>query len=354
MYRWIEVKYKNLITECSYCDAKPEFILDKDTLIFICNSCCNKLSLEEYLEENHPDLHEYYIKDTKQMSGIPEYPFIIKNDTVNEINHTPFDSLDKVSDLPVSHPAKEFVDKRKIPMDWQNSIYYVDNVYEWAKKYMPIKYEKSKNAEVNTEWKNVKYDRSYNNKEQVRFWYDELYHISNLKKHEGATQLQSIVIPLCDKDNNCVGAVCRNILPEEKHLRFMRVNWVDGASYMFGLEKIDMSKTIYVMEGHIDKMFVPNSVSIGGIHFGLVWQRIIDIPFDKAVIVLDNEPDDNYTQVMYQAAIKSGYKIFIWPKHLLHKDINELALDGYTSEQIKDIIDMYTFSGEEALKRLTL
>ena len=353
MYRWIEVKYKRLIKECAWCGAKPDFLIDKYSLVFECNSCINRLSLKDYLEETNPELHQLYLNDLKQITGIPYHPIIDKNNTVNEINHTPFDNLDKVSDLEVSHPAKQFVDNRKIPSHWQEKIYYVDNVYEWAKKYMPEVLEKCKDADVEAQWHEMKFERSYNKTTQIRYWYDELINVANLKKHEKANSLHSVVIPLCDKDNNCVGAVCRNIMPEETHLRFMRVNWVQGASYMFGLEDIDMNKTIYVMEGHMDKMFVPNSVSIGGVHFGLVWQRIIDIPFDKAVIVLDNEPGDRYNQRMYGNALLAGYKVFMWPEHLHHKDINELAMDGYSSEQIKEIIDNNTFQGEEHIERLT-
>lgn len=351
MHQWIEVKYKRLITECDWCGSTPHFLLDKGTLIYVCDSCCNKLTLKDYLEENHPELYQYYLNDTKQITGIPYHPFIKKNDPQNNIDA--FSNVESIQSLPNDHIARKYLNDRKVPDHWQNSLYYTDNVLEWARKLMPEKYEKSKTAKIGVPWHEVEFDRSYNKIDQIRYWYDELYNVENLGSYNGIDDCKSIIIPLRDKENNCVGAVCRNISPDCPR-RFMRVNWVDGASYMFGLERIDFDKTIYVMEGHIDKMFVPNSVSVGGIHFGLVWQRIIDVPFEKVVIVLDNEPGDRYTTRMYGNAIKSGYKIFVWPKHLTHKDINELALDGYTSEQIKDIIDSNTFQGEEALKRLTL
>ena len=60
------------------------------------------------------------------------------------------------------------------------------------------------------------------------------------------------------------------------------MSWSDESGFVYGLDTIDISKTIYVMEGQFDSMFIPNSVALGSMHFDLINKHL---PGEDVVIV---------------------------------------------------------------------
>jgi hypothetical protein len=50
--------------------------------------------------------------------------------------------------------------------------------------------------------------------------------------------------------------------------------------------------------------------------------------------------------------IDLGYKVCIWPDHILEKDINDMILSGLSSSVIEHIIDQNTYDGLEATMKL--
>ena len=48
-----------------------------------------------------------------------------------------------------------------------------------------------------------------------------------------------------------------------------------------------------------------------------------------------------------------GSDIVIWPKHIMHKDINDMILADHSIEEVKNIIKENTFSGLIASTKLS-
>ena len=71
------------------------------------------------------------------------------------------------------------------------------------------------------------------------------------------------------------------------------------------------------------------------------------------VLVYDNEPRNKDIVKQIEKSIGKGYKVCLFPENVNGKDINEMILNGLTSEQIKSIIDTNTFSGLEAKLKFT-
>ena len=119
---------------------------------------------------------------------------------------------------------------------------------------------------------------------------------------------------------------------------------------VYGLDTADFSRTVYVLEGPLDSLFLPNAIATAG---GDLVSAVNTFPKDKLVIVYDNEPRSRETVKKIDKAIMQGYNVCIWPDNLDAKDINDMVLLGLSSEFIKHIIDTHTYRDLAAKVALT-
>ena len=114
---------------------------------------------------------------------------------------------------------------------------------------------------------------------------------------------------------------------------------------IYGLDRVDYSKRIYVVEGPIDSLFLPNTIAVSGASFDTPIIRSI---LPNATIVMDNEPRNKEIVKQLAKYIKLGYNVCMFPESTEQKDINEMILAGKTPDEIINIINTNTFSGVEA------
>lgn len=105
----------------------------------------------------------------------------------------------------------------------------------------------------------------------------------------------------------------------------------------FGMDRADLSKTVYVLEGPIDSLLVPNAVAMG------TSNRSVNIP--DRVMVYDNQPRNEEIVKIMSKTIDAGEKIVIWPQDVGEKDVNEMLAAG---RDPVSIIKSRTFSGMRA------
>jgi hypothetical protein len=115
---------------------------------------------------------------------------------------------------------------------------------------------------------------------------------------------------------------------------------------IYNLHKVDKSKTIYVTEGPIDSLFLPNSIAVGGSDF----TKIDDSLKENAVLIYDNEPRNGEILKKLNHVIELGFSVCIWNDRRVNdlKDINEMILNGLTNDEVVDIIDNCTYTGLSA------
>jgi len=79
------------------------------------------------------------------------------------------------------------------------------------------------------------------------------------------------------------------------------------------------------------------------------WREIPEeLQKKNLIFVLDNEPrNKQVTEIMLQI-VKEGYKICIWPKNIIEKDINEMIMHGYKQQELKSIILKNSYDNLEA------
>ena len=134
-------------------------------------------------------------------------------------------------------------------------------------------------------------------------------------------------------------------------LRYLTMKFLEDVPLIYNLNKVDKTKTIYVTEGPIDSLFLPNSIAVGGSDF----KKLDDSIKDNAVIIFDNEPRSKEIIKKLKEVIDLGYKVVIWHNKRVNgiKDINDMIMDGLSQTNVLDIINTSIFDGLSAKLKLT-
>jgi hypothetical protein len=114
----------------------------------------------------------------------------------------------------------------------------------------------------------------------------------------------------------------------------------DDNKKVFGLDRIDEEKPIYVVEGPIDSLFIDNAVATADSNLQSITE-VLDK--SKVVLIFDNEPRNKEIVKQIEKAIDEHYNVVIWPEFVDDKDINDMILSDFSLDEIEDIISKNTF-----------
>jgi len=294
--------------------ARGYFLKRDGKYHYMCHNCEANRTVENFIKDVNPSLlHEYKLELLKETNDSTRSLPSAADDAADvmskfqskptfSLGSKPLRQLKAISQLHYDHPAVRYIKSRGIPSKLHYKIFYVPNGYQWAKEWLPEKFT--------LDWKGKD---------------------------------PRVVLPLVGKDKKCYGAIGRAIGSSEQ--RYLKLNWSDDSGFVYGLDSIDISKTVYVMEGQFDSMFIPNSIAVGSMAYDLVKKHL---PTEDVVIVLDNEPRSPFNVKQLQKAVDHGYKVCVWPSHIKQKDINDMILAGYDPADVKVIIDTNTHQGLKA------
>lgn len=326
---WLEHKYINLLSSrlerfsrvnantykfrCPVCgDSQKDtrktrgyVYARKGSLKFFCHNCSASMGLPWFIKTLDPTLYTEYLKERMLENGHKDetQAFVDKMKTPVFVKNTGLKDLKKVSQLKAEHPVKEYITKRQIPSDTHYKLFYTKSFKTWVNTMIPDKFE-------------------------------------DIEKDE-----PRLILPFLDKDKNLFGFQGRSF--RKTGIRYITIMLNEEQPKIFGLDTMDPDKDIYVVEGPIDSLFLPNGIaSAGGDLISPL--QLLDVQKEKFVVVYDNEPRNKETIKKIEKAIDSGYRVCIWPTALEQKDINDMVLAGYTKEQVKDIIDECTCNGPTA------
>jgi transcription elongation factor Elf1 len=279
-----------------------------------CFNCGYSTSLSKFIKTINPMLYSEYKIETLRENGMPDEPeekftAAIEKFSSRRIEHfEPFKELRKISQLKPEHPAKKYIVERCIPSNVHFRIYYSHTYYHWVNSILPGKF------------------------------------------NEKALALDEprIVFPFIDAKGYVFGCTGRSI-SKVSNLRYSTIIFDDTKEKVFGLETIDKSKKVYLVEGPIDSLFLTNCVAMAG--SDVVLSNIADR--ENLVVIYDNEPRNKEIIKKIQKTIDNGYKVCIWPDNIEQKDINDMILKAdLTGPAVQHIIDTNTFEGLAANMRL--
>lgn len=150
---------------------------------------------------------------------------------------------------------------------------------------------------------------------------------------------ERIVIPFRNLEGKLTGVSGRAM--GNSKVRYVTVR-LNNEPLVYGLDRVDVSKIVYIMEGPFDSMLVPNSIAPGGTD---MVRALSYIPHDKAVIVFDNQPRNKQVVDHVQKMATRKIPMVVWPSNWKYKDINESVVDGVDPAEVVALLNTCTHQG---------
>jgi len=203
--------------------------------------------------------------------------------------------LPTIDSLPEAHFAKNYVQQRRIPETFYSQLYYAE---DFAAFIQGLGIEKE-----------------------------------GLHKND-----KRLVIPFYNAEKELVAVQGRSL--GESKLRYITLKLHDDNKKVYGLDRANTESPIYVTEGPIDSMFLENAVATADSNLESITD---ELDKSEVVLVFDNEPRNKEIVKKIEHAIDNHFNVVIWPEFIQEKDINDMILNGFSHDEIQDIISKNTF-----------
>lgn len=272
-----------------------------DKLSFTCHNCNTPIGFSGLLKFTDQTIYDEYIKETYlERYGSPKKKMIsdVVKTITNVIEAKPKPTLPyrKLSELPSNHKAVQWFNSRKIPEKYLNEFYYVES-------------------------------------------FDEVKSLNEITKKKINGKESRVIIPYWDTDNTLMAITCRDI-DNVTDTKYMTLKFSDKELF-YGMDRLDQNKRIFVTEGPIDSLFLPNCIAVGSAVLTKV--EALGIPKDKFVLIFDDQPRNKEVVELVGKAIDRGYNVVIWDNKTNTKmDINDLVVSGINP---MSIIEKRIFNG---------
>lgn len=283
--------------------ARGYFYCKGNDFFYKCHNCNFSTNLYNFLEKVSPSLcREYALERWKNgENGNSNYkkPKIeIQFDTNKKLNRSSKYDYPTVSSLDDDHICKKYVINRRIPEKYYDILLYAENFQQL---------------------------------------------ISNkLEKND-----PRLFIPVYDENNQLVSFQGRSL--NNSKIKYITQHILPKTAW-FGMNDV-VGNDIFVFEGPIDSMFIPNSVATLGMSN---WKKIPEnLKSKRLIYVLDNEPRNKEVVNTILQIAKEDAIVCVWPDNIKYKDINEMILNGYTPNELKNIIMNNIFQGVEAIFKIS-
>ena len=257
---------------------------------FKCHNCGASLSFNSFLKQIDPVLHKQYTME-KFKEGFTGKNFVVEEPKF-EFKKPIFK---KRLDLPKASEvlfAKEYLERRKID---PTQFYFAKRFKEW----------------VNTQ----------------KQTFDTIHRDES-----------RIIIPMYDTERNLIGFQGRSLVPNS--VKYITVMLKEEAPKVYGMDRIDTTKSVYVVEGPFDSTFVKNSIALCGSDGDLEYLKAYDL-----IYAYDNEPRNKEIVGRIERCIERNQRVVIWPNNIEEKDINDMVLAGH---DVQSVVESNVYDGLKA------
>jgi len=272
----------------------------KNDYFYMCHNCGASTTFYNFLNQVDPSLLQEYALERYKNNETGNHNY--KKPDVADVKTSvpkfkPSMGIPSIQSLPEDHYAKAYVVNRKIPKEFFSDLYFAEDFKKFVES---LKVEK-----------------------------------------EGLIDNDPrLVIPFYDEEKNLVAFQGRAL--GNSKMRYITVK-IDRDNYkLYGMDRVDTSKMVSVLEGPIDSMFVKNAVATADSNLQAATKLL-----DKSNIrlIFDNEPRNKDIVRQIEKAVDDHFNVVIWPELVDgYKDVNEMLLDGvFSPDEIEEIIDKHTF-----------
>ena len=322
---YIDTKYLNIISpylqqfkkkgdnlwnfRCPYCGdsqksrtkARGFVFRKKNDLFFKCHNCGVGASLGNLVKTVDSKTYKDYIFE-RYKKGVethsspqPEFKFnapVFRKKGILE-------GLQSIKNLPDDHPARQIVERRKLPVESLSDLYLCESFFKFT------------NSIIKGKFPSLDGDHP------------------------------RLIIPFRDESGEVFAYQGRAFGNEQP--KYITIKIDEEREKIFGLDKVDKSKPILVVEGPLDSLFLDNCIAVAGADFSNIKGNL--------TVIYDNEPRNKEINKQIEKTIDQGKSVCLWPDHMKEKDINDMIIAGYSKKEVQEIITNNTFSGASAKLR---
>jgi len=272
-------------------------------MVFKCHNCGVGRTLPNFLKDNAPDLHDEYIME-RYKNGTTGKGSYVPKPKLTKFEKPKFKKkgeLQSIEQLNNEHPARGYLLGRQIPEEHFSNLFYTDKFCTWVNTQKPT-------------FNDVKKDHP------------------------------RIIIPFIDTDGTWFGFQGRSLDAHDK-MRYITIMLDESKTKIFGLNRVDFNKTIYITEGPFDSLYIDNAIAMAGADVD--WELLRD---KEVVFVYDNEKRNKEIIKRIEKVIDKGYEVVIWPDNLQQKDLNDMFIAGH---DVQSLVEFNTYSGLQAQIKLS-
>ena len=322
---YIDTKYLNIISpylqqfkkkgdnlwnfRCPYCGdsqksrtkARGFVFRKKNDLFYKCHNCGVGASLGNLIKTVDSKTYKDYIFERykkgveTRSSPQPEFKFnapVFRKKGILE-------GLQSIKNLPDDHPARQIVERRKLPVESLSGLYLCESFFKFT------------NSIIKGKFPSLDGDHP------------------------------RLLIPFRDESGEVFAYQGRAFGNEQP--KYITIKIDEDRDKIFGLDKADKSKPILVVEGPLDSLFLDNCIAVAGADFSNIGGDL--------TVIYDNEPRNKEINKQIEKTIDQGKSVCLWPDHMKEKDINDMIIAGYSKKEVQEIITNNTFSGASAKLR---
>lgn len=274
-----------------------------------CYNCQYHNTISGYLKEYDEELYREYLMEVRKekarmepkIEKVPEHKPEPEKKTINSLP-----SCSRLDKLPEEHPIVKYVKSRCIPKESWNRLWFT---LEWPKlvnKIQPGTYKKE-------------------------------------------IPEPRLVIPIFNKDGKAESFQGRS-LRKDAPQKYITIKAFETATKIYGVERVKEGD-VWVMEGPIDSLFIPNAIAITG---GSIDLDVV--PFkERRVWVMDNEPRHPDTIARMKRLVDAGERVMFWDRAPWRsKDVNDMVMkENATPQEILEYMKQNISSGLHAKMRLS-
>lgn len=278
---------------------------------FKCHNCGSSMGLYSFLKEVAPVLAKEYtfekFRGVKAPVVDPFEKFLTK--TPAFADKSLLDCCSSIAALDDDHKAKQYIKERMIPEKYWNDLHYCKDIRDITNKI-------------------------------------EEYKDRVLPKSD------CIIIPFYDQAKRLVYMQARFF--GDVSIRYITLQIDSQAKKLWGLDRVDWNKKVYVCEGPFDAMFVENCISVAGASIMSEIKYLREHAKNDLVLIFDKDYQTNaevYGQFL--KAVNQGIKVVMFDAQFAAKDINAQVQNGTSIPDIQKYLERRTFSGLGAKLELT-
>lgn len=290
--------------------ARGYILESKNKLLYKCFNCGISMSFGSFLKKIDSNLYnEYALDNYKDSTSIktphanPE-PLFKKEPELEVLVDSALDAVQRCDKLPITHQAVKYLISRKIPKSKWELFYHTDTFRKYTNSLLPGKFDTKKGDHPR------------------------------------------LLIPYFTEAGKMFAFQGRAYGDEQP--KYFTIKLDENEEKIYGQDRVDYSKRIYVVEGPIDSLFLDNALAVSGSSFDVPTVRSLA---SNATLVMDNEPRNKEIMKQLAGYIDKGYSVVLWPDTVQEKDINEMILAGRTTEQVMELINTNTYQGLSAKLR---